>query len=68
MQTAKSCDDVGGNKHGRDCLKCAGINTVGDLVSKSKDGMREIHNLGRRSLEEITAKLDSLGFKLNMDN
>lgn len=49
-------------------MKCAGINTVGDFVGKSKDGMRGIHNLDRRSLEEITAKLDSLGFELNMDN
>ncbi len=47
------------------CLKRAGINTVEDLVSKSEDEMMKVRNLGRKSLEEVMAKLDSLGFKLN---
>jgi DNA-directed RNA polymerase subunit alpha len=49
------------------CLKRAGINTVEDLVSKSEDEMMKVRNLGRKSLEEVMAKLDSLGFKLNTD-
>ena len=43
------------------CLKRAGINTVGDLVNKSEDDMMKVRNLGRKSLEEVMAKLDSLG-------
>ena len=50
------------------CLKRAGINTVEDLVSKSEDEMMKVRNLGRKSLEEVMAKLDSLGFKLNQDD
>ncbi len=49
------------------CLKRAGINTVGDLVSKSEDEMMKVRNLGRKSLEEVMAKLDSLGFLTKED-
>ena len=49
------------------CLKRAGINTVGDLVNKSEDDMMKVRNLGRKSLEEVMAKLDSLGFTLTKD-
>ena len=46
------------------CLKRAGINTVGDLVNKSEEDMMKVRNLGRRSLEEVIEKLESLGFTL----
>ena len=46
------------------CLKRAGINTVEDLINKSEDEMMKVRNLGRKSLEEVMAKLDSLGFTL----
>ena len=49
------------------CLKRAGINTVGDLVNKSEDDMMKVRNLGRKSLEEVMAKLYSLGFTLTKD-
>ena len=49
------------------CLKRAGINTVEDLVNKSEDEMMKVRNLGRKSLEEVMAKLDSLGFTLTKD-
>ena len=51
-----------------DGLTRHGINTVEDLVSKSEDEMMKVRNLGRKSLEEVMAKLDSLGFKLNTDD
>ena len=50
------------------CLKRAGINTVEDLISKSEDEMMKVRNLGRKSLEEVVAKLDSIGFKLSKDD
>ena len=49
------------------CLKRAGINTVEDLINKSEDEMMKVRNLGRKSLEEVMAKLDSLGFTLTKD-
>ncbi len=46
------------------CLKRAGINTVEDLINKSEDDMMKVRNLGKKSLEEVIAKLLSLGFNL----
>ena len=50
------------------CLKRAGINTVEDLINKSEDEMMKVRNLGRKSLEEVMAKLDSLGSTLTKDD
>ena len=49
------------------CLKRAGINTVQDLINKSEEDMMKVRNLGRKSLEEVVSKLNSLGFKLTDD-
>ena len=49
------------------CLKRAGINTVEDLIGKSEDEMMKVRNLGKKSLEEVVSKLESLGFKLSKD-
>lgn len=46
------------------CLKRAGINTVEDLINKTEEDMMKVRNLGRKSLEEVIAKLASLGFTL----
>lgn len=46
------------------CLKRAGINTVDDLINKSQDDMMKVRNLGKKSFEEVRAKLISLGFDL----
>ena len=46
------------------CLKRAGINTVDDLINKSEEEMMKVRNLGRKSLEEVIQKLESLGFGL----
>jgi DNA-directed RNA polymerase subunit alpha len=43
------------------CLKRAGINTVDDLVNKSPEDMMKVRNLGKKSFEEVRAKLQSLG-------
>ncbi|MEF9983951.1 MAG: DNA-directed RNA polymerase subunit alpha [Oscillospiraceae bacterium] len=47
------------------CLKRAGVNTVNDLINKSPDEMMKVRNLGKKSLEEVIAKLESLGFNLS---
>jgi len=46
------------------CLKRAGINTVEELVNKTSDDMMKVRNLGRKSLEEVLAKLKELGLGL----
>ncbi len=50
------------------CLKRAGINTVEDLINRSEEDMMRVRNLGRKSLEEVIAKLDSLNFTLRKDD
>ena len=50
------------------CLKRAGINTVEDLISKTEEEMMKVRNLGRKSLEEVIAKLASLGFGLSEED
>ncbi|MBR1450966.1 MAG: DNA-directed RNA polymerase subunit alpha [Lachnospiraceae bacterium] len=47
------------------CLKRVGINTVAELVNKTPDEMMKVRNLGRKSLEEVLAKLNELGLQLN---
>ena len=49
------------------CLKRAGINTVEDLINKSEEDMMKVRNLGRKSLEEVIAKLNSFGFTLKKE-
>ena len=46
------------------CLKRANINTVEDLVKKSKNDMLKVRNLGLKSIEEVIAKLDEYGLSL----
>lgn len=50
------------------CLKRAGINTVEDLISKTEEDMMKVRNLGRKSLDEVVAKLESLGFTLRNED
>ena len=50
------------------CLKRAQYNTVGDLITKTEEEMMKVRNLGRKSLDEVVAKLQSLGFDLRRDD
>ncbi len=43
------------------CLKRAGISTVEDLANKTEEDMMKVRNLGKKSLDEVTNKLHSLG-------
>ena len=47
------------------CLKRAGINTVQELIQKTPEDMMKVRNLGRKSLEEVLAKLKELSLQLN---
>ena len=46
------------------CLKRAGIDTVGDLAKKTKGEMMKVRNMGAKSMEEVIAKLESYGIVL----
>ena len=50
------------------CLKRASVNTVGDVVEKTEDEMMKVRNLGRKSLEEVIQKLESLGLSLKKED
>ena len=49
------------------CLKRAGIDTVEDLIDRTEEDMMKVRNLGRKSLEEVIQKLNSLGLGLKKD-
>ncbi|MCH5162698.1 MAG: DNA-directed RNA polymerase subunit alpha [Clostridiales bacterium] len=46
------------------CLKRAGIHTVADLTRKTEEDMLKVRNLGRKSLDEVIAKLRTFGLDL----
>ena len=50
------------------CLKRASINTVEDLTNRTEEDMMRVRNLGRKSLEEVIAKLESLGLSLRKED
>ncbi|GEL13259.1 DNA-directed RNA polymerase subunit alpha [Lapidilactobacillus concavus DSM 17758] len=49
------------------CLKRAGVNTVQELTNKSEADMMKVRNLGRKSLEEVKAKLHDLNLSLRSE-
>ncbi len=50
------------------CLKRASINTVEELINKTPEEMMKVRNLGRKSLDEVFAKLKELGLELKSSN
>ena len=59
-----SIDELELSVRSYNCLKRAGINTVEELCSKTPEDMMKVRNLGRKSLEEVLAKLKELGLFL----
>lgn len=51
----------------RNCLKRAGLNTVGELTEKTPDDMMAVRNLGEKSLEEVEETLADLGLSLKKE-
>ena len=49
------------------CLKRAGINSVEELTNKTESEMMKVRNLGRKSLQEVTEKLEELGLGLKVE-
>ncbi|MDQ3677539.1 MAG: DNA-directed RNA polymerase subunit alpha, partial [Actinomycetota bacterium] len=49
------------------CLKRAGIQTVGDLISKSEGELNAIPNFGKKSIDEVIETLHNRGLDLRAD-
>ncbi|HEX8084618.1 MAG TPA: DNA-directed RNA polymerase subunit alpha [Solirubrobacteraceae bacterium] len=49
------------------CLKRAGIQTVGDLISKSESELAAIPNFGKKSIDEVVETLNARGLNLRDD-
>ncbi|MCH5276064.1 MAG: DNA-directed RNA polymerase subunit alpha [Lachnospiraceae bacterium] len=60
-----SIDELELSVRSYNCLKRAGINTVEELTNRTSEDMMKVRNLGRKSLEEVLAKLKELGLQLN---
>jgi len=63
----KSIDEMELSVRSHNCLQAAGIETIGELVSKEESEMLKYKNFGRKSLTELGEKLDQLGLKFGMD-
>ena len=59
-----SIDELELSVRSYNCLKRAGINTVEELTNRTPDDMMKVRNLGRKSLDEVYAKLKELGLSL----
>ncbi len=61
---SRSIEELGLSVRSFNCLKRAGIDTVGELVAYTPDEMLKIRNLGEKSLQEVQEKLDEHGLEL----
>jgi len=52
----------------RNCLKKAGIQTLGELVNKKVSELLEIKNFGKKSLKEVREKLSQFNMSLPDDD
>ena len=63
-----SIDDLDFSVRAYNCLKRAGINTLGDLTEKSELEMMKIRNLGKKSLKEVIEKIKEMGLRFREDD
>ena len=63
-----SIDDLDFSVRAYNCLKRAGVNTLGDLTSKSELEMMKVRNLGKKSLREVIEKVKEMGLKFREDD
>ena len=50
------------------CLKRANIHKIGDLIEKTEEDMMKVRNLGKKSLDEVIAKLAQFGLSLRQED
>ena len=63
-----SIDDLDFSVRAYNCLKRAGVNTLGDLTEKSELEMMKIRNLGKKSLKEVMDKVKEMGLKFREED
>ena len=63
-----SIDDLDFSVRAYNCLKRAGINTLGDLTEKTELEMMKIRNLGKKSLKEVIDKIKDMGLKFREED
>lgn len=63
----QSIEDIDLTVRAYNCLKRAGINTVSELTQRTKEDMMKVRNLGRKSLEEVEAKLNAMGLSFKTE-
>ena len=63
-----SIDDLDFSVRAYNCLKRAGINSLGDLTEKSELEMMKIRNLGKKSLKEVIDKIKDMGLKFREED
>ena len=56
----KPIEDLDLSVRSYNCLKRAGINTLGELIEKTEEDMMKVRNLGKKSLKEVKTKLEEL--------
>lgn len=66
-QLQRSIDELELSVRSYNCLQAAEIRTIADLVVKEEQEMLRYKNFGRKSLNELVAKLDDLGLRFGMD-
>ena len=66
-ELSKTIEELDLSLRSFNCLKRAGFDTVGDIVSTTESELKEIKNFGKKSLTEVMAKLDELGLSLKED-
>ena len=65
---SKGVDELSLSVRTANCLKNAGVHTVGELVQKTRKEMLETKNLGKKSLEELESTLIDLGLGFRSEN
>lgn len=60
---ARNIDEFDFSVRAYNCMKRAGINTIGDLTERTEEEMKKVRNLGGRGLQEIKEKMTSLGVR-----
>jgi len=60
----KPIEDLDLSVRSYNCLKRAGIHTLGELIEKSEEDMMKVRNLGKKSLKEVKQKLEEMNLSL----
>ena len=63
----QTIDEMELSVRSHNCLEAAGITLIGELVDKDEAEMLEYKNFGRKSLNELIEKLETMGLKFGMD-